>query len=131
MITTTSPAVSAGDTVAQASVSEPGFRTAVVSVKRTTLIKQICCQRHTSSNWKNDKKSVCTNVNESVARLIDPLDFTHIQELPELVTFFLHGSSRTKLLVFTTLSPNTLWIIPTYSGRKSANYQIRRISKRF
>lgn len=91
--TTTSPAVSAGDAVVQASVSEPGVRTAVVSVKRTTPIKQICCQRHapskrhTPSNWKNDKLSVCTNADESVARLIDPLDFTHIQELPELVTF--------------------------------------------
>ncbi len=85
--TTTSAAVSAGDTVAQTSVSGSGVRTAVVSVKRTTPIKQICCQCHTPSSWKNDKLSVCTNADESVARLIDPLDFTHIQELPELVTF--------------------------------------------
>ena len=85
--TTTSAAVSAGDTVAQTSVSGSGVRTAVVFVKRTTPIKQICCQRHTPPDWKNDKQSVCTNVDESVARLIDPLDFTHIQELPELVTF--------------------------------------------
>ena len=85
--TTTSAAVSAGDSVAQASVSEPGVRTAVVSVKRTTPIKQICCQRSTPSNWKDDKFCVRKNADESVTRLIDPLDFTHVQELPELVTF--------------------------------------------
>lgn len=85
--TTTSAAVASEDTVAQASVSEPVVRTPVVSVKRTTAIKQICCQRHSPSNWKNDKPGVCTNVGKSVARLIDPLEFPHILALPELVTF--------------------------------------------
>lgn len=87
MITTASAVVSAEDTVKQASVSEPTVRTAVVSVKRTTPIKQICCQRHPPSNWKDDRLNVCTNADESVARLTGPLDFTQIQELPELGIF--------------------------------------------
>ena len=86
--TTSSTAVPAGNTVAQASVSQPAVKTAVVSVKRTTPIKRICCQHHPPSNWKDDKLTVCTNANESLARSIDPLDFAHIQQLPELVTFF-------------------------------------------
>ena len=88
MITTTSStAVAAKDAVAQASVSEPAVRTAVVSVKRTRPIKQICCQRHSPSNLRDDKFSVCTNADESIARLTDPLVFTLLQEVPELGTF--------------------------------------------
>lgn len=86
--TTTSTVVSAGNTVARSSVSQPAVKTPVVSVQRTTPIKRICCQNHPPSNWKDDKLTVCTNANESLARLIDPLDFAHIQQLPELVTFF-------------------------------------------
>ena len=85
--TTTSVTVSAEDTVAQASVSEPSSRAAGVSVKRTTPIKQICCQRHPPSNWQDDKLNVCTNADGTVTCLTDPLDFTQIQALPELVTF--------------------------------------------
>ena len=81
------PATAEVDAVAQVSAPELSVRAAGVFVKRTTPIRQICCQSQAQRNQKNDKLNICNDFGGNVTRLTDPLDTSEILQLPRLVSF--------------------------------------------
>ena len=87
MITVKASATVEVDAVAQVSAPELSVRAAGVFVKRTTPIRQICCQPQAQRNQKNDKLSIYKDITGNVTCLTDPLDTPEILPLPRLVAF--------------------------------------------
>lgn len=75
------------DAVGQVSGPELSVKAAGVYVKRTTPIRQICCQPQAQRNQKSDKLSIFKDIDGNVTRLTDPLDTPEILQLPKLVCF--------------------------------------------
>ena len=87
MITVKASATVEVGAVVQVSAPELSVKAAGVFVKRTTPIRQICCQSQAQHNHKNDKLNIYKDIAGNVTLLTDPLDTPEILQLPRLVAF--------------------------------------------